>query len=220
MPRELYDSNSSQQYWNKDVQFHVPLLHIYVCKYRIFLLQVLQSTCIWNLDLKPAKKHEVTLRRNEWMTAWVHAYALCPTPMSCAILPWKRRDVLMQFAGHWCWWSLDRAYPFYQRPRVSSGVYRLPLVVHIMSSFATGNDENSSAQTSDPNCTTNNGSYNFIEKALECPLCLSLICEPLSISCGHSFCRVCLVKSLRRLALVYARLHGWKLRSRTEIQKY
>jgi hypothetical protein len=38
----------------------------------------------------------------------------------------------------------------------------------------------------------------YIEKALECPLCLSLICEPLSISCGHSFCRVCLVKSLRR----------------------
>jgi Zinc finger, C3HC4 type (RING finger) len=37
-----------------------------------------------------------------------------------------------------------------------------------------------------------------IAQALECPLCLSLICEPISISCGHSFCRVCLVKSLRR----------------------
>ena len=37
-----------------------------------------------------------------------------------------------------------------------------------------------------------------MEKSLECPLCLSLICEPLSTACGHSFCRVCLVKSLRR----------------------
>lgn len=48
----------------------------------------------------------------------------------------------------------------------------------------------------------------FIEKALECPLCLSLICEPLSISCGHSFCRVCLVKSLRRWDSQEERLHA------------
>ena len=33
---------------------------------------------------------------------------------------------------------------------------------------------------------------------LDCSLCLCLICEPISIACGHSFCRVCLVKSLRR----------------------
>jgi len=33
---------------------------------------------------------------------------------------------------------------------------------------------------------------------LECNLCLSLLCEPISISCGHTFCRVCLVKSLRQ----------------------
>lgn len=33
---------------------------------------------------------------------------------------------------------------------------------------------------------------------LQCSLCLSLICEPISIPCGHSFCRVCLVESLRR----------------------
>jgi hypothetical protein len=33
---------------------------------------------------------------------------------------------------------------------------------------------------------------------LECPLCLNMVCEPISISCGHTFCRVCLVKSLRR----------------------
>lgn len=37
-----------------------------------------------------------------------------------------------------------------------------------------------------------------LTQILECSLCLSLICEPISISCGHSFCRVCLVKSLRR----------------------
>jgi hypothetical protein len=42
------------------------------------------------------------------------------------------------------------------------------------------------------------GKDDFVDKALECPLCLSLICQPLSISCGHSFCRVCLVRSLRR----------------------
>lgn len=33
---------------------------------------------------------------------------------------------------------------------------------------------------------------------LECSLCLSLICEPISAGCGHTFCRVCLVKSMRR----------------------
>jgi hypothetical protein len=33
---------------------------------------------------------------------------------------------------------------------------------------------------------------------LQCSLCLSLICEPITIPCGHSFCRICLVQSLRR----------------------
>lgn len=33
---------------------------------------------------------------------------------------------------------------------------------------------------------------------LECSLCLGLICEPISIGCGHTFCRVCLARSLRR----------------------
>lgn len=34
--------------------------------------------------------------------------------------------------------------------------------------------------------------------SVECPLCLSMIVEPISTACGHSFCRLCLVKSLRR----------------------
>ena len=33
---------------------------------------------------------------------------------------------------------------------------------------------------------------------LECGICLSLLCEPISLSCGHTYCRVCLVKSLRQ----------------------
>lgn len=37
-----------------------------------------------------------------------------------------------------------------------------------------------------------------LTNSLQCSLCLSLICEPISIACGHSFCRVCLVESLRR----------------------
>jgi Lon protease-like protein len=37
-----------------------------------------------------------------------------------------------------------------------------------------------------------------VAQLLECSVCLSLLCEPISISCGHTFCRVCLVKSLRR----------------------
>ena len=39
-----------------------------------------------------------------------------------------------------------------------------------------------------------------LESILECNLCMDLICEPISISCGHSFCRVCLAK---RLFVVY-----------------
>lgn len=35
---------------------------------------------------------------------------------------------------------------------------------------------------------------------LECGVCLSLVCEPVSLSCGHTFCRTCLVSALRRSA--------------------
>lgn len=34
--------------------------------------------------------------------------------------------------------------------------------------------------------------------ALECAVCLSLVCQPVSLSCGHTFCRLCLVNTLRR----------------------
>ena len=33
---------------------------------------------------------------------------------------------------------------------------------------------------------------------LECSICLNFIVEPVTICCGHSFCKMCLVKSLRR----------------------
>lgn len=35
-------------------------------------------------------------------------------------------------------------------------------------------------------------------KLLECPLCLSLMCEPITTMCGHTFCRVCLTQTLAR----------------------
>ncbi|CAN0434724.1 unnamed protein product, partial [Hapterophycus canaliculatus] len=41
-------------------------------------------------------------------------------------------------------------------------------------------------------------SFGLPLSALECAVCLSLVCEPVSLSCGHSFCRVCLVNTLRR----------------------
>jgi hypothetical protein len=35
-----------------------------------------------------------------------------------------------------------------------------------------------------------------LAKTLECALCLSLICEPITVPCGHSFCRCCLIQAL------------------------
>ncbi|CAN0073438.1 unnamed protein product, partial [Discosporangium mesarthrocarpum] len=36
------------------------------------------------------------------------------------------------------------------------------------------------------------------QSALECAVCLALICQPVSLSCGHTFCRSCVVTTLRR----------------------
>eukprot|EP00468_Gymnochlora_sp_CCMP2014_P003000 CAMPEP_0167755196 /NCGR_PEP_ID=MMETSP0110_2-20121227/8689_1 /TAXON_ID=629695 /ORGANISM="Gymnochlora sp., Strain CCMP2014" /LENGTH=330 /DNA_ID=CAMNT_0007641155 /DNA_START=56 /DNA_END=1045 /DNA_ORIENTATION=- len=34
--------------------------------------------------------------------------------------------------------------------------------------------------------------------SLKCSLCLSLFCEPVTIPCGHTFCRTCLYQAMRR----------------------
>lgn len=33
--------------------------------------------------------------------------------------------------------------------------------------------------------------------APDCPICFGFLCEPLTIACGHSFCRACLLESTR-----------------------
>mmetsp|Transcript_100493 Transcript_100493/g.260011 ORF Transcript_100493/g.260011 Transcript_100493/m.260011 type:complete len:259 (-) Transcript_100493:188-964(-) len=35
------------------------------------------------------------------------------------------------------------------------------------------------------------------EVAPECPICMGFLCEPLTVACGHAFCRVCLLESTR-----------------------
>lgn len=38
-----------------------------------------------------------------------------------------------------------------------------------------------------------------VNSSLDCPVCLNMFCEPISLTCGHTFCRVCLFHSLRRI---------------------
>lgn len=42
------------------------------------------------------------------------------------------------------------------------------------------------------------GSYESVDdQNLECPVCVSFFVEPLTLECGHSFCRSCLLQSTR-----------------------
>ena len=33
-----------------------------------------------------------------------------------------------------------------------------------------------------------------LSEALQCGVCYSLVCEPITLSCGHTFCRVCTIQ--------------------------
>ena len=46
--------------------------------------------------------------------------------------------------------------------------------------------------------TCDNVSRDELLALLECSVCLSMLCEPITIACGHTFCRRCLVNSLKR----------------------
>eukprot|EP00930_Biecheleria_cincta_P096293 TRINITY_DN88161_c0_g1_i1.p1 TRINITY_DN88161_c0_g1~~TRINITY_DN88161_c0_g1_i1.p1 ORF type:complete len:474 (+),score=90.09 TRINITY_DN88161_c0_g1_i1:58-1479(+) len=37
----------------------------------------------------------------------------------------------------------------------------------------------------------------ILEKGLQCPVCIEFFCDPLTLSCGHTFCRLCLLQSTR-----------------------
>jgi hypothetical protein len=69
-----------------------------------------------------------------------------------------------------------------------------------LNDFANGGAAAAPTQTHHQQSTANQPPelQSLLLPSLECSLCLSLICEPISTGCGHSFCRVCLVKSLRR----------------------
>ncbi|KAK3246419.1 hypothetical protein CYMTET_44043 [Cymbomonas tetramitiformis] len=44
---------------------------------------------------------------------------------------------------------------------------------------------------------TNFDDEELSESGIQCPVCLSFLCQPITLSCKHSFCRLCLLKSTR-----------------------
>ena len=55
---------------------------------------------------------------------------------------------------------------------------------------------NISMNTSDNN--DNNDNNGDLLSLLECDLCFSLVCEPISLGCGHTYCRLCIYSALSR----------------------
>eukprot|EP00466_Bigelowiella_natans_P015344 jgi/Bigna1/77332/fgenesh1_pg.47_\ len=69
------------------------------------------------------------------------------------------------------------------------------------SSQLSGDRKSSSIRTSSStgsSCNSQDSSKKELMEMLTCPLCLNLISEPISLACGHSFCRVCLCHALQR----------------------
>jgi len=48
------------------------------------------------------------------------------------------------------------------------------------------------------NATLDESSAVIDSDMIQCPICLSLLCEPISLVCGHTFCRPCLAQALAK----------------------
>ncbi|CAN0095155.1 unnamed protein product, partial [Phaeothamnion confervicola] len=45
---------------------------------------------------------------------------------------------------------------------------------------------------------TSSSGIGAMSDLLQCGVCLSVVCQPITLSCGHTFCRTCIVRTLRR----------------------